>query len=243
MQNREVFIASTKDQCRYKVVTDAATLGELQDVLTRNEGVLKKVGNQWVPNTTPVDFSGMSFTEGTTKLTCVDRSSAIPEYGTRQGQLCPPVFLLTNTNKQIKSGTYSRKELYQKVKEYHLEEIIKEQCGTNFTRVSNTELAAWVASAESHQIGGIPENPVVESTAEPEAPQTYSKPLPDIKTAPHPEAVEWQYAGIKYMVKTGMLYAEDVAVIADLTTALYHRLVEERPKLSDKDIDDIIDSL
>lgn len=239
MQNREVFIASTKDQCRYKVVTDAATLGELQNVLTRNEGVLKKVGNEWVPNTTPVDFSGMSFTEGTTKLTCVDRSSAIPEYGTRQGQLCPPVFLLTNTTKQIKSGAYDRKTLYQKVKEYHLEEIIKEQCGTNFTRVSNTELAAWVASAESHQ----PAAPVEESIVEPETPQTCSKPLPDIKTAPHPETVEWFYAGIKSMVRSGLMYAEDVAVVADLTTEFYHRLIEERPKLSDKDIDDIIDSL
>lgn len=238
MQNREVFIASTKDQRRYKVVTNAATLGELQDVLIRNEGVLRKEGNQWVPNTTPIDFSGMSFTEGTTKLTCVDRSSAIPEYGTRQGQLCPPVFLLTNTNKQIKSGAYSRKELYQKVKEYHLADLIKEQCGNNFTRVSNDELASWVATAESHATTDAPE--AIAEAPVAEKPATV---LPDIKTAPHPEAVEWYYMGLKAMVKSGLLYMDDIAVIADLATEYYKRLKEESPKLSDKDIDDIIDSL
>ena len=250
MNQREVFIANTKDQCRYKVVTDAATLGELQDVLTRNEGVFKKVGNDWVENTTPVDFNGMSFTEGTTKLTCVDRSSAIPEYGTRQGQLCPPVFLLTNTTKQISSGATdgrSRKDAYAYIKDWGTEVMdrIKAEYGRNYTQVPTDDLWAVIDSLMIRvKAGGT----IEVGTAEEHAAKikAESKPefkLPDVKTAPHPEAVEWYYMGIKAMIKSGLLYVDDVAVIADLTVELYKRLKEEQPKITDKDIDDIIANL
>jgi hypothetical protein len=67
--------------------------------------------------------------------------------------------------------------------------------------------------------------------------------LPDVKTAPHPEAVEWFYMGLKAMLKSNLLYTDDLAVIADLTTELYKRLIEEKPQISDDDIDDLIASI
>ena len=46
--------------------------------------------------------------------------------------------------------------------------------------------------------------------------------------------------GVKYLTKTHNMVADDVAVIADLTTDLYKRLKESEPKISDDDIDDMI---
>jgi hypothetical protein len=45
------------------------------------------------------------------------------------------------------------------------------------------------------------------------------------------------------MVKSHLLYMDDIAVIADLTSELYKRLKEEQPKISDRDIDEIIANL
>ena len=51
----------------------------------------------------------------------------------------------------------SRKELYAKVKELNLQELIKRKCGDNYTRVSNTELEAIIAkhTAETSTTGGV----------------------------------------------------------------------------------------
>ena len=243
MNQREVFIANTKDQCRYKVVTDAATLGELQDVLTRNEGVFKKVGNDWVENTTPVDFSGMSFTEGTTKLTCVDRSSAIPEYGTRQGQLCPPVFLLTNTTKQISSGAVtvkdrSRKEAYAVIKEIGkaAQDDIKEIYGKNYTMVKTEDLWNWIDD-NSEELPAEALEEVREELSKKVASKTTQA------KAVHGDLVEVMYLGVKYMVNHNLITFDDAAALGDLVSELAARRKEEQLRITDKDIDDIIANL
>ena len=35
MEKREILVANNRDQSKYRIVTDATTLGELQDVITR----------------------------------------------------------------------------------------------------------------------------------------------------------------------------------------------------------------
>ena len=111
MTEREILIANSKDQSKYRIITAAITLGELQDALARNENVYKMVGESWISNPTPVNFEGLSFTEGLSKTQLLNRDSLLPTNVPFRGQTTNNlVMLLTNTNKQIASGAMSRKE-------------------------------------------------------------------------------------------------------------------------------------
>ena len=220
---RTIQIANTKTQRRYSIETEATTLGELQDEMTR-------MG---------IDFTGMTFTEGISKTQLMSRDSLLPTNVMYKGQPTNNlVMLLTNTTKQISSGAIDRKEAYRLVKELGLQEAIAEGEGQNYTRVKTDVLESWINSAQN---GCSDCNDVVDPDFEDTKDEEKAVPaIPDVKTAPHPEAVEWYYMGLKAMVKSGLLYINDIAVIADLTTELYKRMLEEQPKFSDKDIDDMI---
>jgi len=117
-------VADTKTQRKYKITTNASTLGELKQCLADNN----------------IDYNGMSFTEGITKTTLVDDNAAlptnIPYKGTTTNNL---VLLLTNTRKNIASGAMDRKAAYTLIKRYDLQGAVKATCGRNFTQVP-TEL-------------------------------------------------------------------------------------------------------
>jgi len=217
---RNIKIANTKTQQRYTITTSATTLGELQDQMTAQG----------------IDFAGMSFTEGLSKTQLLTRDTPLPTNVMYKGQPTNDlVMLLTNTTKNIASGAISRKEAFRLVKEMNLQDAIAEGEGKNYTLVKTDVLESWINAAKN----GVKETEMPEVIEEPATPE-YK--LPDVKTAPHPEAVEWFYMGIKAMLTSGLLYADDVAVIADLTTELYKRLKESSPEISDEDIDDIIAS-
>ena len=74
-----------------------------------------------------------------------------------------------------------------------------------------------------------------EDGLEPSKPQ-----VPDVKTAPHAQTVEWLYTGIKSMVKENTLYADDIAVLAGLTTELYQQMKEPQKEMTDSDLDDML---
>jgi hypothetical protein len=224
MNERKIQIANTKTQSRYILNTAATTLGELQDEMSAQG----------------IDFTGMTFTEGLSKTQLLNRDSLLPTNVMFKGQPTNDlVMLLTNTTKQISSGAIDRKEAYRLVKEMGLQEAINEGEGINWTRCKTEVLETWINSAANGPEDGMPE--VIELDEEPAAkPETK---VPDVKTAPHPEAVEWYYMGLKAMVKSNLLYMDDIAVIADLTSELYKRLKEEQPKISNKDIDEMIANL
>lgn len=58
MTEREILIANNRDQSKYRVITGAETLGQLQQDIARNENVYKMVGQTWLKNTTPINISG-----------------------------------------------------------------------------------------------------------------------------------------------------------------------------------------
>jgi hypothetical protein len=118
----------------------------------------------------------------------------------------------------------------------NLQDAINEGEGVNWTRCKTDVLESWINASRN----GTKETEMPEVIEEPDAPEDK---IPDVKTAPHPEAVEWFYMGLKAMLKSNLLYTDDLAVIADLTTELYKRLVEEKPQISDDDIDDLIASI
>lgn len=217
---RNIKIANTKTQQRYTITTSATTLGELQDQMTAQG----------------IDFTGMSFTEGLSKTQLLTRDTPLPTNVMYKGQPTNDlVMLLTNTTKNIASGAMDRKEAFRLVKKLNLQDVINEGEGVNWTRCKTGVLESWINASRN----GVEETVMPEAIEEPA--EDYK--LPDVKTAPHPEAVEWFYMGIKAMLKSGLLYADDVAVIADLTTELYKRLKESSPEISDEDIDDIIASI
>ena len=252
MEKREILVANNRDQSKYRIVTDATTRGELEDVIARNEDVYKMVGNAWVSNPSPINISGLTFTEGITKTQLLTRDSALPTNVQFRGQTTNNlVILLTNTTKQIRSGAYptNRKEFGEYIKKNNLGEAIKQEFGDNWTRISTDKLLGFFASQNSNTTSSSNDaiNEVREELKDQEKVKkvvnTPEKKLPDVKEAPHAATVEWFYDGIKKMAADNLLYAEDVAVLADLTTELAARLIEAKPKITTSDMDDMMRSI
>jgi len=217
METRKILIADSKTQRRYEIETAATTLGELQDQMIEQG----------------IDFSGMTFTEGISKTQLLTRESLLPTNVMYKGQRTNNlVMLLTNPNKQIASGAMNRKELYAKIKELGIQDNIKEEFGKNYTMVGNADLACMIERAEAFAHELDDEEDIEEETG-----------IPQVRTAPHANTVNWIYDGIKALLTDGSFYTEDVYVLNELITELANRLHEATPTISDADIDDMIANL
>lgn len=257
MERREILIANSKDQSKYRILTDATTLGELQDAIARNQEVYKMVGQSWISNDAPINISGLTFTEGITKTQLLNRESLLPTNVMFKGAPTNNlVMLLTNTNKQIRSGAYptNRKEFGEYIKMYNLGEAIKATFGDNWTRIKTNDLIAFFANNEAastdskEAIAEVREELAAgkqheEEISSEEAVVNNKKKAPEAKDAPHAETVGWFYEGIKKMVKDNLLYIEDVVVLADLLTDLHLCLSKDKPTITVSDIDDMMDSI
>ena len=214
METRTILVANTKTQQRYSVESSATTLGELKAQL-RAQGI---------------DYSGMSFMEGISKTQLLADDTPLPTNVMYKGAPTNNlVMLLTNTQKNIASGADgSRKDAYTIIKaSAALQDTIKEAYGRNYTQVPTTEL--WYVINQS----------VKEESEEPEnATPTASAPV-----AVNKEAVNFIYDGIKMLLKSHMLCAEDFEALMELISELHARLLEEKPVFSDADIDEIIANL
>lgn len=126
METREVMVANTKTQKRYKITTDATTLGELKASLDANG----------------IDYRDMTFTEGISKTTLNGDESQLPTNVMYKGQPTNNlVILLTNTKKNIASGiSGDRQDAYEFIRENNLQEDILERFGRNFTQVRTSDL-------------------------------------------------------------------------------------------------------
>lgn len=91
METRKITIVSTKDQTKKVIMSSATTLAELKADLRANG----------------IDYEGMTFFEGTSKVELKNNASVLPHdvpwKGTTTNEL---VFMLTNTNKKIRSGKF-----------------------------------------------------------------------------------------------------------------------------------------
>lgn len=133
MEKRIITIVSTANSSKVELETDATTLGELKAVMRQAD----------------IAYDGMTFYEGLTKSELVDDASILPHDVVRNGQTTNNlVFMLTNTNKKIRSG-YDRVELYNIIKEKGLAEECKERLGKNFTVCKTSELEELVKGCES----------------------------------------------------------------------------------------------
>lgn len=130
MEARKITIVSTKNQKKSVIMSSATTLSELKADLRQNG----------------IDYDGMTFYEGTSKVELKDDNSVLPHdvpyKGTTTNEL---VFMLTNTNKKIRSGAdMSRVEAYAAIKANNLQAECVKRFGKNFTMCKTADLIALV---------------------------------------------------------------------------------------------------
>ena len=133
MDARKITVVQTKNQKKSVIMSAATTLAELKSDLRANG----------------IDYDGMTFFEGTSKVELKNDASVLPHdvpyKGTVTNEL---VFMLTNTNKKIRSGaaTMSRTEVYNAIKSMGLQNACVKKFGKNFTMCKTIDLIALIQS-------------------------------------------------------------------------------------------------
>lgn len=129
MESRKITVVETKNQKKTVIMSAATTLAELKADLTRNG----------------IDYTDMTFFEGVSKVELKSDYAMLPHdvpyKGTTTNEL---VFMLTNTNKKIKSGAMSRTEAYEVIKKEKLQAKCIDKYGKNFTICKTSELIALI---------------------------------------------------------------------------------------------------
>ncbi len=130
MQSRKITIISTKNQTKKVIMSSATTLAELKADLRQNG----------------INYQDMTFYEGTSKVELKTDNSILPHdvpwKGTTTNEL---VFMLTNTNKKIKSGmAVNRNEIYSEIKKKGLQEACVKKFGRNYTMCKTVDLITLI---------------------------------------------------------------------------------------------------
>lgn len=153
MEARKITIVSTKTQKKSVIMSGAETLGELKRDL----------------NEAGINYEDMTFYEGTSKTELKTDASVLPKdvpYTNRTtGETKNTnelVFMLTNTNKKIKSGAMTRNEAYNAIRTKGLQKACKNKYGKNFTMCSTNDLILLIEENESPR----PAKPKATKTAE-----------------------------------------------------------------------------
>jgi len=130
MEARKITIVSTRNQKKSIIMSAATTLAELKADLRQNG----------------IDYDGMTFYEGTSKVELKDDASVLPHDVPYKGQLTNElVFMLTNTNKKIRSGAdMSRADAYAAIKAKGLQGECIKRFGKNFTMCKTADLVALI---------------------------------------------------------------------------------------------------
>ena len=160
-----------------------------------------------------IPTENMAIQEGLTKMKFTSDSDYLPHdvpyKGTSTNNL---VFRITQKEKHISSGAGTpRAELYAKVKELNLQDVIKAKFGKNFTQCKGSELEAVIA--ESNVNAAVPKNKHKDV-----AKKANSKPVEQSESFkscgdPVKDAITVLTSKI---VDSGILTSEDGAAVLDL---------------------------
>lgn len=146
MEARKITVVQTKNQKKSVIMSAATTLAELKSDLRANN----------------IDYDGMTFFEGTSKVELKNDASVLPHDVSYKGIVTNElVFMLTNTNKKIRSGAMSRTEAYNAIKSMSLQDACVKKFGKNFTMCKTADLIALVQSN-----GALKPAPKAETKAE-----------------------------------------------------------------------------
>ena len=133
MEARKITVVQTKNQKKSVIMSAATTLAELKSDLRANG----------------IDYDGMTFFEGTSKVELKNDASVLPHDVPYKGIVTNElVFMLTNTNKKIRSGAInmSRMEAYSAIKSMGLQDACVKKFGKNFTMCKTADLIALIQS-------------------------------------------------------------------------------------------------
>lgn len=151
MEPRKITVISTKIQGKKVIMSSATTLGELKQDL----------------RTAGVDYTDMAFLEGLTKTELKVDESPLPTNVKYKGNTTNElVFMLTNTNKKIKSGFMTRNEVYSEIKKRRLQSKCVERFGKNFTMCKTTDLIKLIEEVKSSNTKNKESKKVVEQIKE-----------------------------------------------------------------------------
>lgn len=151
MEARKITVVSTRNQKKSVIMSAATTLAELKADLRQNG----------------IDYDGMTFYEGTSKVELKDDASVLPHDVPYKGQTTNElVFMLTNTNKKIKSGAMSRADAYAAIKANGLQEECIKRFGKNFTMCKTADLIALVNEKSASKPAPVKEERVAKSKKE-----------------------------------------------------------------------------
>lgn len=149
MEARKITVVQTKNQKKSVIMSAATTLAELKSDLRANG----------------IDYNGMTFFEGTSKVELKNDASVLPHDVPYKGIVTNElVFMLTNTNKKIKSGAMSRTEAYNAIKSMGLQDACVKKFGKNFTMCKTADLIALVQNNGATK--PAPATPKAETKAE-----------------------------------------------------------------------------
>lgn len=201
MEARKITVVSTKTQKKSVIMSGAETLGELKKDL-REAGI---------------DYEGMTFYEGTSKTELKTDESVLPKdvpYTNRTtGETKNTnelVFMLTNTNKKIRSGAVAmtRTEAYAAIKARGLQAECQKRFGKNFTMCKTSDLVSLVESKTASKPATSKPTPAKVETFKTEAVAVAAAPAAPSTPAPVAECVDTQArAAITALVNA--LYDED----------------------------------
>lgn len=134
MEARKITVIQTKNQKKSVIMSAATTLAELKSDLRANG----------------IDYDGMAFFEGTSKIELKNDASVLPHDVPYKGIVTNElVFMLTNTNKKIRSGAISRMETYAEIKRRGLQGACLKKFGKNFTMCKTADLIALIQSNDA----------------------------------------------------------------------------------------------
>lgn len=134
METKRFTVVDTRSNTVKTFNSEATTLAELKRDLI-NIGI---------------DPTGMAIQEGLTKTELVGDETVLPSNVNYRGTVTNNlVFRLTQPDKKIKSGNdcCSRSELYTKIKNLSLADVIKAKYGNNYTNVKTADLVKEVTEA------------------------------------------------------------------------------------------------
>lgn len=132
MEARTIWILDRATNTHAKIITDATTFGELKQAA-------KAAG---------VRYEGKDWLERISQQSPLSDESILPTNLPWQGKVTNDlVFVLTDTNKKIKSGL-GRNEILEKVRDLGLQQELKLKYGKPYTNISNDVLLKEVEEAE-----------------------------------------------------------------------------------------------
>lgn len=130
MEARKITVVSTRNQKKSVIMSAATTLAELKADFRQNG----------------IEYDGMTFYEGTSKVELKDDASVLPHDVPYKGQTTNElVFMLTTPNKKIKSGAdMTRAEAYIAIKANGLQEECIKRFGKNYTMCKTIDLITLI---------------------------------------------------------------------------------------------------